>query len=64
MDPNANLREQDALTRSRTDLARLRDLRQALAGWLAAGGVAPDWGSYLYATDAYRRWAKRYDATR
>jgi hypothetical protein len=51
MDPNANLAEQDRIvTRrqaagmlNRQDAARLRELRQALAAWLAGGGFPPDW---------------------
>lgn len=49
MDPNANLQEQEwIITESfrdedglRTDRARLRELRQALAGWLTNGGFRP-----------------------
>jgi len=54
MDPNANLMEQMAIVRRllRThpnddleDGLRLADLVEALTGWLARGGFAPDWGA-------------------
>ncbi len=44
MDPNANLQEQERILAGRTrDAPRLRELRQALTGWLRAGGFAPNW---------------------
>lgn len=57
MDPNANISEQENLLANRhqyhkvpyvteaerRDARRLRELRQALAEWLARGGFEPDW---------------------
>jgi len=57
MDATANLREQEeilGLLSRRVDdqeylserRRRLRELRDALRAWLAAGGDAPDWQAY------------------
>jgi hypothetical protein len=56
MDPNANLAEQDDIVTGRTPgaSARLRELRRALAGWLAGGGFAPDWLAHPAAAKYYR----------
>jgi hypothetical protein len=56
MDPNANLQEQSTCT----DTARLRDLRQALAGWLVFGGFAPEWEKHPSATRCFKAWCIRY----
>lgn len=66
MDPNANLREQDELTRQQDatggklhnyDRYRLYDLRVALRDWLKAGGFAPNWDKYPSGTLTFRKWA-------
>lgn len=44
MDPNANIAEQDRITRAGTppaDRARLHELRAALRAWLHRGGFHP-----------------------
>jgi hypothetical protein len=65
MDPNANLQEQALIlaavaigTADRSDRARLRELREALHGWLAHGGFAPAWSALPEATSAYRAWVR------
>jgi hypothetical protein len=52
MDPNANLREQNDCN----DPARLRELRQELAGWLDVGGFAPDWQQCPLAAKGFKSW--------
>lgn len=60
MDPNANLHDQAATT----DRAHLRELRIALADWLAAEGFAPTWSAYPQTTRRFRRWVlHHYHAT-
>jgi hypothetical protein len=56
VDPNANLAEQNTCT----DPARLRDLRSALADWLAGRGFAPTWQAYPAASDDFRSWCRQY----
>lgn len=65
MDPNANLREQEQLLGLRAyylhfpsrrlarDRERLRELRAALAFWLARGGFPPDWTKAPKASSYY-----------
>lgn len=62
MDPNANLAEQECiLMRSPgrlrplvADRDRFLDLRDALDGWINAGGFMPDWDEYPLASAHYR----------
>ena len=59
MDPNANLAEQQTILDNDTiDRARLRELREALADWLANGGFEPNWTAYS-ASSAYHLWYRR-----
>jgi hypothetical protein len=60
MDPNANMAEQERIIRRRGirashpgDMARMRELRAALLGWLRAGGFQPDWARYPNASEYY-----------
>lgn len=60
MDPEANLREQEAILTERAqggrvDAARLRELREALVGWLRGGGFAPTWARAPLAAKYYQR---------
>lgn len=55
MDPNANLRAQA----STNNAAYLRELRNALADWLASGGFAPDWTAYPQAAKRFKTWLMR-----
>jgi len=61
MDPNANLAEQEwilaelarvaaADVGTEPLIARLTDLREALVGWMAAGGFQPMWTSAPHAS--------------
>ena len=43
MEPNDNLREQEAILRDGGSKSRLDELRMDLTGWLIAGGYDPDW---------------------
>lgn len=46
MDPNANLACQERLLLAgKRRCAELRDLREALRGWLAQGGFEPSWAA-------------------
>lgn len=62
MDPNSNLAAQNRLLQQSTldtvDKARRRELREALAGWLARGGFPPDWTRYPQAATEYRKWCR------
>lgn len=58
MDPDANLREQEDLLNQRTrdahDRARLKELREALWGWLHGHGFEPQWHKCPTAAKHYR----------
>lgn len=55
MDPNANLREQEALIEAKqTRSARMRELREALWGWLRGHGFEPEWHKCPKAAKHYR----------
>lgn len=60
MDPDANLRAQQALltTDDRSEKRERSDLRRALQAWLSSGGFSPDWKAYPEATKAYRKWVR------
>lgn len=63
MDPNANLREQEEILTAlattlkgigaKTVRRRLRELRDALTGWLQGQGFAPDWAKCPKAAKYY-----------
>lgn len=61
MDPNANLQEQERILqqplyeRPHHAQVRLRELRQALTGWLSAGGFEPDWSDCPNAARYYKK---------
>lgn len=55
MDPNANLREQEWLYETRqVRTARMRELREALWGWLRGGGFEPRWSESPRAARHFR----------
>jgi hypothetical protein len=68
MDPNANLQEQESILTRRADgydpdlawaftrsddTRTLRELRQALIGWIRGGGFEPDWSQCPRAAKYY-----------
>jgi hypothetical protein len=62
MNPDVNLQEQDwiltltrAKTRSNRAVRRLRELRDALNGWLQSGGVEPEWSKAPRAAKYFSR---------
>jgi hypothetical protein len=67
MDPNANLLEQERIIRDRKNpdpaervynkyrSARLRELREALTGWIRGGGFEPEWNQAPNARKYYGR---------
>lgn len=56
MDPDANLREQERILTSAPprDRARLKELREALWGWLNHHGFEPCWSTCPKAAKHYR----------
>lgn len=66
MDPNATLRQMDyiidvkingglrGITRKEAR-SELKELREALKGWLKAGGFEPDWAAYPLAAKLFRK---------
>jgi hypothetical protein len=62
MDPNATLRQiTELLDGDDRDLEEARELRANLAGWLAAGGFAPDWKKYKKAAKYCRNLPRNYN---
>ena len=60
MDPDANFAEQVRLLNAETpaDKARRRELRLALAEWLARGGFSPDFGASPETWRAFKKWRR------
>lgn len=57
MDPNANLREQEEILNTPAkdrDRARLKELREALWGWLDGHGFEPTWHKWPKAARYFR----------
>ncbi len=61
MDPNANLKDQEALLaipakqRQSYQRDRLHELRIALTGWIRGGGFEPDWATCPLASSYYHK---------
>lgn len=66
MDPNANLRDQEALLQlgklQSYQRDRLHELRVALRDWIRGGGFEPDWASCPKASSYYHRRGQRVTA--
>lgn len=63
MDPNANLRDQEALLQlpklQSYQRDRLHELRVALRDWIRRGGFEPDWANCPKASDYYHKHGRR-----